>query len=183
MATPSVSSSPVVLITGASRGIGHAIALSLLSTSNANLVLVARTTGPLEDLQKEYPDRIEAVGGDVTQSEVVAEAVGAAVGKWGRLDGLVVNHGTMGAVDKIEDLSLDGWRKGFEINFFSAVELVRTYLLVFLSVFVLIVIYISDQDCATTSTKEQGPDYLHFYRRLPKRTGRNINILRFKGFS
>lgn len=58
-----------VLLTGASRGIGLAIAQKLLREKH-NVVLVARTAGPLEELKKQYPEQVEVVVGDLSDFKV-----------------------------------------------------------------------------------------------------------------
>lgn len=56
------------------------------------------------------------------------KAVALANEKWGRLDSLIINHGTLDPVKKVAESSAEEWRKGFDINVFSAVGLVRIYL-------------------------------------------------------
>lgn len=58
-----------VLLTGASRGIGLAIARSLLRDGH-NVFAVARSSGPLEELKKEAPGQVEFLAGDVADDEV-----------------------------------------------------------------------------------------------------------------
>jgi NADP-dependent 3-hydroxy acid dehydrogenase YdfG len=58
-----------VLLTGASRGIGLAIAKSLLNDGH-NVFAVARTSGALEELKKEAPGQVEFLAGDVADEEV-----------------------------------------------------------------------------------------------------------------
>ncbi|KAI5291365.1 hypothetical protein KEM54_005167 [Ascosphaera aggregata] len=115
-----------ILITGASRGIGLAIARHILSAPRSGKVVVtARTTESLEKLKKEYAGQVEIVAGDATDPAVVAEAVSTAVDKFGGLDGLVVNHATLGEVKKIADSDINTWKKDYDINFFSAAEFVK----------------------------------------------------------
>lgn len=56
---------------------------------------------------------------------VSRRAVELAHERWGRLDAVVLNHGMLEPVARVSDASVDKWRKGFEVNVFSAVELVR----------------------------------------------------------
>lgn len=52
------------------------------------------------------------------------KAVDLANERWGRIDSLVVNHGTLDPVKKVADSSAEEWRKGFDVNVFSAVGMV-----------------------------------------------------------
>jgi NADP-dependent 3-hydroxy acid dehydrogenase YdfG len=64
MATPKV-----IILTGASRGIGLAIAQYLLNGSH-KVVVVARSAGPLEELKKQYPGQVEVVAADLAEFSV-----------------------------------------------------------------------------------------------------------------
>jgi citronellol/citronellal dehydrogenase len=89
-----------VLVTGASRGIGRAIALRA-AQDGANVVVAAKTARPhrvLEGTIYTVADEVEASGGqalpvavDVRQEEAIAEAVQMAVGEFGGIDVLVNN--------------------------------------------------------------------------------------------
>jgi NAD(P)-dependent dehydrogenase (short-subunit alcohol dehydrogenase family) len=77
----------VALVTGASRGLGRALALALAPTHH--VVAVARTVGALEELD----DAIRAAGGqatlaplDVTEPEAMRALASALAARWGRLD-------------------------------------------------------------------------------------------------
>ncbi|WP_030394107.1 SDR family oxidoreductase [Kitasatospora purpeofusca] len=100
----------VVAITGASSGIGEATAVRL-AERGARLVLGARR----EDRLNAVVDRITARGGtatgvlvDVTRREDLRRLTGTAVERFGRLDVLVSNAGTM-AVSPFDDLRQDDW--------------------------------------------------------------------------
>ncbi|MBM9504388.1 SDR family oxidoreductase [Actinacidiphila acididurans] len=100
----------VVAITGASSGIGEATA-TYLAGKGARLVLGARR----EDRLKAVVDRITAQGGsavgaviDVTRREDLKRLTDTAVDRFGRLDVLVSNAGTM-AVSPFDDLRQDDW--------------------------------------------------------------------------
>lgn len=89
-------SSPVVVVTGASRGLGLAIARSLLAVHGASIATLQRTLTPeLTALAEQHPGRVINVTGDVARPEDNARVVAEAVGKWGRLNGLVLNAGTL----------------------------------------------------------------------------------------
>ncbi|KAK8179202.1 hypothetical protein BC567DRAFT_208249 [Phyllosticta citribraziliensis] len=112
----------VIIVTGASRGIGLAIAQFLLQ-KQCRLVVVARSKEPLERLRAEHPDRVLTLSGDLADFSIGARAAEIATSTWGRIDGLVVNHGVLEPVKKISDTDADEWRTAFDINVFSAVSL------------------------------------------------------------
>ena len=81
----------IALVTGASRGLGYAIALEI-AKNNYHVIAVARTNGGLEDLD----DEIQTAGGsatlvpmDLTNDESIAHLGRAIYDRWGRLDVLV----------------------------------------------------------------------------------------------
>ena len=101
----------VVFVTGASRGIGRAIAL-VFARAGARVALVSRT---VEQLQ-EVADEVRASGGkalvvptDVAVASEVDRAVEHVVDKWGRLDVLINNAGLIdfGPLDQIEPAAWD----------------------------------------------------------------------------
>ncbi|PSN66981.1 NAD(P)-binding protein [Corynespora cassiicola Philippines] len=115
----------VIILTGASRGIGQAIAHHLLSHHH-KLVLVSRTHSALDQLHYQYgSDRVEVLAGDMADAGVGAKAVELATSRWGRLDGVVVNHGTLDPVAKIADAKVEEWRRGFEVNVFGGLALIQ----------------------------------------------------------
>ncbi|HEX6452659.1 MAG TPA: SDR family oxidoreductase [Trebonia sp.] len=107
----------VVVIAGASSGIGEATALHL-AERGARLVLGARRTGRLEDLA----ERIASAGGeavavtaDVRRREDVAGLVATARERFGRLDVMVSNAGSM-AVSRLDKLRTDDWDLMVDVN-------------------------------------------------------------------
>jgi NADP-dependent 3-hydroxy acid dehydrogenase YdfG len=64
-----MAASKVIILTGASRGIGLAIAHYLLKQSH-KLVVVARSAGPLEALEKEYPGQVKALPANLSDFSV-----------------------------------------------------------------------------------------------------------------
>lgn len=114
----------VIIVTGASRGIGLAIATYLLAQS-CRIVVVSRSAEPLERLRSAHASQVEILAGDLADLSLGQKAVDAAVKRWGGVDGLVVNHGRLEPVERIADADLDGWRAAFDVNYFSAVAVVR----------------------------------------------------------
>ncbi|KAF2453357.1 short-chain dehydrogenase [Lineolata rhizophorae] len=118
---------PVVILTGASRGIGLAVAHYLLS-QQARLVVVARSQAPLEELRAAHPEQVRALAGDLGDVSFAARAAAAAKEAWGRIDAVVVNHGTLNPVKRVADSAAAEWQRGFDINVHSAVALIQASL-------------------------------------------------------
>jgi NAD(P)-dependent dehydrogenase (short-subunit alcohol dehydrogenase family) len=73
-------------------------------------------------------DKVEVLAGDVSDFSLAKKAVELAIGRWGRLDALVVNHGGLDPVKKVADSTPEEWRSAFDVNVFSAVGLVSYFL-------------------------------------------------------
>ena len=113
----------VVLVTGASSGIGAAVAREF-ARQGADLVLAARRLPRLVDLAAEVRAtgrRALAVSCDVTEDGAVEEAVRQALEAFGRLDVAVANAG-FGVVGPFERLTLDDYRRQFETNVFGVLR-------------------------------------------------------------
>jgi NAD(P)-dependent dehydrogenase (short-subunit alcohol dehydrogenase family) len=89
------------------------------------VVAVARSKAPLEALQSQYPKQVRFVAGDLADFSLGQKAVDLAIKEYGQLDGLVVNHGILEPVTRVGDSDAEEWRKNFDVNFFSAVAIVR----------------------------------------------------------
>jgi NAD(P)-dependent dehydrogenase (short-subunit alcohol dehydrogenase family) len=100
-----------VLVTGAGRGIGRAIA-SRFGAEGCDVVTLDRAFPEPLDPAPEHLLRVEA---DVTDAAAVERAVAAAVERFGRIDVLVNNAGILvdGAVDELDP---EGWRRSFDVN-------------------------------------------------------------------
>ncbi len=116
-------SGKTALITGASRGIGRAIAVAM-ADAGADLALVARSADGLAEtvrLATEHGRKAISIQADVTREEEVAEAVAAAIGHFGQVDILVNNAGGSNFIVPFAELRLPGWDKIMRLNLNSAV--------------------------------------------------------------
>ncbi|MFF8881633.1 SDR family NAD(P)-dependent oxidoreductase [Streptomyces flaveolus] len=119
---------PVAIITGASKGLGRALA-EALAERGWNLVLDARTPEVLEGTAAalaSYGTRVTALPGDVTDAGHRAELV-AAAWRLGGVDLLVSNASALGAepLVRLAELPLDGLRRALEVNTVAALGLVQ----------------------------------------------------------
>lgn len=112
-----------VLITGASAGIGQALAREF-ARQGADVALVARRIDRLKALEAEIRAlgrRAIAVEADVTRDGDLEHAVGAAIEALGGVDVAVANAG-FGVAGRAEDLKLDDYRRQFETNVFGVLR-------------------------------------------------------------
>lgn len=119
----------VIIVTGASSGIGEATARRLVR-AGARVVLSARRRDRLEALARELDPsgaNVLAVPGDITSAADRENLVAVARRKFGRTDALVNNagYGTRGPVELVP---VDAIRKNFETNLFSLIALTQLVL-------------------------------------------------------
>jgi short-subunit dehydrogenase len=116
-----------VLITGASSGIGRALA-SALAKQGANVALVARNEPKLRELERDLaqcPGQRLVAPADVAKPEQVERAIAATLERFGRIDVLVNNAGK-GFCGSVEQTSLEEFRDLFDTNFFGAFHFTRS---------------------------------------------------------
>jgi short-subunit dehydrogenase len=115
-----------ILVTGASSGIGRAVALALAS-AGAELVVLARREDRLKQLAEDAAAlgaKIETVAGDITDEACRRRAIDAAVRHYNGLD-ILVNNAGVGAMGLFEHADPARVRRVFEVNFFALVEMTR----------------------------------------------------------
>jgi NAD(P)-dependent dehydrogenase (short-subunit alcohol dehydrogenase family) len=118
----------IALVTGASRGLGAALALHL-AEAGAHIVAVARTVGALEELD----DKIKAAGSsatlvplDVKDMDGIARLALALNERYGRLDVLVGNAGVLGPLSPLGHVEPKDWDNIFAVNVTANWQLIRT---------------------------------------------------------
>ncbi len=108
----------VALVTGASQGLGRALALAY-AREGATVVLNARSYESIRDVVEEIHDlgtEVFGIGADVTSSSDVLDLVDVAVEHYGGIDVLVNNAGLLGPRVAIEEYPEDEWRSVLDAN-------------------------------------------------------------------
>lgn len=118
----------IALITGASRGIGAAIA-QRYAAEGAHLVLTARTEGALEEID----DVVRAAGGtatlvslDLRQLDQIDQLGAAIAERFGRLDVLVGNAGLLGDLTPVPHIAQRQWDQVMTVNVTANYRLIRS---------------------------------------------------------
>ena len=119
---------PVALVTGASRGIGAATAVEL-ARRGIHAVIAARTQGGLE----ETDDAIRAAGGtatllplDLTDGAALDSIGPSLFERFGRLDILLANAGTLGVLTPVPHIQDSDWNEAVAVNISANWRLIRT---------------------------------------------------------
>jgi NAD(P)-dependent dehydrogenase (short-subunit alcohol dehydrogenase family) len=119
----------VALVTGASRGIGRAVALRF-AREGADLILAAKTQGALEEVD----DDIRAMGrsatlvpADLTDYALIDRMGAAIYERWGRLDVLVGNAGVLGVLSPLGHIPPETWENVIAVNVTANWRLIRSF--------------------------------------------------------
>jgi NAD(P)-dependent dehydrogenase (short-subunit alcohol dehydrogenase family) len=113
----------VAMVTGASRGIGKAIA-ETLSAEGMKVILVARSSAELESVSKSLPNESLTQRVDLREPESANQVISATIEKFRKLDLLVNNAGATKRGDFLA-LNDDEWTDGFALKFYGAMRLSR----------------------------------------------------------
>jgi NAD(P)-dependent dehydrogenase (short-subunit alcohol dehydrogenase family) len=118
----------IALITGASRGLGRAVALAM-ARAGAHVILLARTVGALEEVD----DEVRSLGSTATLLQLDLrkadniDALGPTIyQRWGRLDILVGNAATLGPLSPLGHVQTNAWSDVMAINLTANWRLIRT---------------------------------------------------------
>lgn len=112
----------VALITGASSGIGRAIAL-MFAEHGAAIVLTARRSALLDEVAKEirqHGGRAECVAGDITRAETHEQVIAVATERFGGLDIAINNAGIVGALKPLAEMTPEEWHATLDTNLGAA---------------------------------------------------------------
>ena len=118
----------VAVVTGASRGLGRAIALAL-ANEGAHIIALARTQGGLEELD----DEIKNMGGSATlvpsdiKDYAAIDRLGAAIfERWKKLDILIGNAGVLGKLTPLAHVDQKVWDEVMAVNLTANWRLIRS---------------------------------------------------------
>lgn len=115
----------VVVVTGASTGIGRALALRFAEKYKCKLALNARSEAALEEVAAEARNlgaQVITICGDISNQTVIESLMQKTRAELGQVD-ILVNNAGFAIPGSISSLSVDDWRKVFEVNFFSPLQL------------------------------------------------------------
>ena len=128
-AGPGDLSGKLVLVTGATRGIGRAVAVAA-AQAGAELIITGRTVGALEEVD----DAVRAVGGHATMVELdmkdtpaIPRLAAAIAERWGRLDGFVANAAMLAALTPITHLTPEAWDESIAVNLTGQWHMIRAF--------------------------------------------------------
>ena len=127
MPAEQVLAGKVVLVTGASRGIGYASALEA-ARRGAHVVAVARTVGALEELDdeiQEFGSSSTLVPLDLRDGDAIDRLGAAIFERWGALDGLIANAGMLGTLSPVPHLKPEEFEAVMAVNVTANYRLLR----------------------------------------------------------
>ncbi|MEQ8935437.1 MAG: SDR family NAD(P)-dependent oxidoreductase [Amphiplicatus sp.] len=118
----------VALVTGASRGIGRAMAIAL-ARAGAHVLALARTVGGLEELDDEIRKeggKASLIPADVTDAEAMSQIGATLAARFGKLDIFVANAGILGELAPLTDIAEKVWRQTMDVNVTANWRLIRS---------------------------------------------------------
>ncbi|MFO0994281.1 MAG: SDR family NAD(P)-dependent oxidoreductase [Hyphomicrobiales bacterium] len=118
---------PVVVVTGASRGIGRAIARKLRS-DGSRLVLAVRSAASADALRTEFGVSALVVQIDVAAPDAAETVIQAGFDHWGRLDALVNNAGVIDPIGPLAQTDPLAWESSIQTNLFAPYRFIRRLL-------------------------------------------------------
>jgi len=122
-------SGKLILVTGATRGIGRAVAIAAAG-AGAELIITGRTIGALEEVD----DEIKSRGGhativelDMKDTPAIPRLASAIAERWGRLDGFVANAAILTALTPVGHVTPDDWDSNIAVNLTGQWHMIRAF--------------------------------------------------------
>jgi len=120
---------PVVIVTGASKGIGLAVTRILLESLGSIVVAISRTRTPeIVQLLKTHASTLFPIECSVTDTTGLTQAIESVQKAHQHIDGLILNAGVMEPLGRIDSADVDSWKSHFDVNFFSLLTALKTCL-------------------------------------------------------
>lgn len=113
-----MGNTPVIIVTGASKGLGAAVSI-LLATAGANLMLAARTGDGLDSTRQEIKkigSKVQVMPMDVADPEACESLIAETMGFFNRIDGIVNNAAVVTPLSIIENADDEAWKYSLEVN-------------------------------------------------------------------
>lgn len=118
---------PVVIITGAGKGLGKAIAAEIIG-KGGRVVLVVRSEASASALSGEFGSNCAVVTTDVTAPGAAEAAIDVGMKRWGKVDGLVNNAGLIDPIARITDSDPAQWEAAIATNLVAPYRFTRAFL-------------------------------------------------------
>jgi serine 3-dehydrogenase (NADP+) len=125
-------SDAVFVISGASAGIGAALAHEL-ATQGARLVLIARRADALRDIQQQlpHPSNHQIIIGDISNRDTMDRAVACAMTVFGRIDGVICNAG-VGLSAPVAQIHIADFQESINTNIYGVLHMIQVSMPVFM---------------------------------------------------
>jgi NAD(P)-dependent dehydrogenase (short-subunit alcohol dehydrogenase family) len=117
----------VVVVTGAAKGLGKAIADEIFRRGG-RMVLPVRPDAAAAALAADFGDSAVIVLRDVNEPDAANAAMAAAVERWGRIDGLVNNAGVIDPISRLADSDPAAWELSIRTNLVAPYRFARAFL-------------------------------------------------------
>ena len=112
-----------IIITGANEGIGYHIVKQLLLKQNCVGVVDIQTNN-LKELEKEYPEQLLVIEGDVKDENAMNDAVNKYIIKFNGID-IAIHNACKCTFDNMENTSEETFREVFDVNYYGALRLTK----------------------------------------------------------
>ena len=123
-----ITMSDTFLVTGASKGLGHSIAMSL-ANSGKSVIALSRNSPELEELYgslKQISPNSQIVSCDLASKEDILSAVNKIKRDFSHLSGIVHNAGTISPIGNMLDISRDRWERSVNVNLIGVQDLTQS---------------------------------------------------------